>query len=193
MRSEEVDSAVVHLGDQELEAGLEDIRRSPQDEGRLELIVVRPRAGVRQELAEGDLDPARGLVGDSWPYRTHPRTGAQPNPDTQINVMNARVAALVAQSRDRWALAGDQLFVDLDLSAANLPPGTRLAVGDAIIEVTAEPHTGCAKFVQRFGVEAMKFVNSPVGRRLNLRGINARVVQAGRIRGGGMVKKLVGG
>jgi hypothetical protein len=188
---EKVDEVVVHLSDQALEAGLEAIRRSPQDDGRLELIVVRPRAGVRQELEEGDLDPARGLVGDSWPYRKHPRTGAPPNPDTQINVMNARVAALVAQRRDRWALAGDQLFVDLDLSAANLPPGTWLAIGDAILEVTAEPHTGCARFVQRFGVEAMKFVNSAVGRRLNLRGVNARVVQAGRIRGGDRVKKLV--
>jgi hypothetical protein len=186
-----VEKVVVHLSAQELEAGLDDIRRSPQEEGRLELIVARPRAGVRQELSQGELDPLRGLVGDSWSYRRHPRAGAPPNPDTQINVMNARVAALVAQSRDRWALAGDQLFVDLDLSAANLPPGTQLAIGGAIIEVTAEPHTGCAKFVQRFGVDAMKFVNSPVGRRLNLRGINARVVEPGPIRGGDRVKKLV--
>jgi hypothetical protein len=186
-----VEEVVVHLSGHELEAGLEDIRRSPQDAGHLELIVIRPRAGVREVLEEGELDPARGLVGDSWPYRVHPRTGAPPNPDTQINVMNARVAALVAQSRERWALAGDQLFVDLDLSAANLPPGTRLAVGGAVIEVTAEPHTGCAKFVQRFGVDAMKFVNSPVGRRLNLRGINARVVEPGRIRGGDLVRKVV--
>lgn len=185
-------AGVRHVSREELEAGLDEIRRSPRDQGALELIVTRPRAGAREVLAEGQLDVAEGLVGDSWKFRPHPRTGAPPNPDTQINVMNARTAALVAQSRDRWPLAGDQLFVDLDLSGDNLPPGTRLAIGDAVIEVTAEPHTGCAKFVQRFGVDAMKFVNSPAGRLLNLRGINARVIQAGAIRPGDTIRKLAG-
>jgi len=108
----------------------------------------------------------------------------------QLNIMNARAVALVAQSPDRWQLAGDQLFVDLDLSPANLPPGTRLAIGSAIVEVTAEPHTGCGKFVSRFGVDAMKFVNSSIGRELSLRGINAKVVQPGAIRIGDTVRKV---
>ena len=116
-----------------------------------------------------------------------------PHPEMQINVMNVRVTALVAQQPDRWALAGDQLYVDLDLSAANLPPGTRLALGSAIIEVSAEPHTGCGQFVQRFGVDAQKFVNSPIGRQMNLRGINAKVVQSGIVCVGDIVRKVPAG
>jgi MOSC domain-containing protein YiiM len=100
----------------------------------------------------------------------------------QLNVMNARAVALIARQEGRWALAGDQLYVDLDLSRDNLPPGTRLAIGNAVIEVSALPHTGCGTFVERFGVDAMKFVNGTIGRQLNLRGINARVVQPGTIR-----------
>ena len=112
------------------------------------------------------------------------------HPEMQLNIMNARSAALVAQDRDHWQLAGDQLFVDLDLSGQNLPPGTRLRIGSATIEVTPIPHTGCAKFVSRFGLEAMKFVNSPVGRELNLRGICAKVVEPGAIRTGDRVRKI---
>ena len=108
----------------------------------------------------------------------------------QINIMNSRTVALVAQHKDRWPLAGDQLYLDLDLSVANLPVGTLLALGSAVLEVTPPPHTGCLKFVARFGVEAMKFVNSPVGRQLNLRGINARVVQSGGIRIGDVATKI---
>jgi MOSC domain-containing protein YiiM len=104
--------------------------------------------------------------------------------------MNARVIDLVAREKDRWSLAGDQLFIDLDVSAENLPPGTRLALGSAVIEVTNQPHTGCKKFAARFGLDALKFVNSPVGRQLQLRGVNARVRQAGVIRIGDLVKKL---
>jgi MOSC domain-containing protein YiiM len=107
----------------------------------------------------------------------------------QLNIMNSRVIALVAQNKERWQLAGDQLFINMDLSAENLPPGTRLAIGSAVIEVTAQPHTGCKKFVARFGLEAMKFVNSPLGKQLHLRGINAKVVQPGVIHVGDMVKK----
>jgi hypothetical protein len=176
---------------EELEAGLEDIRRSPKDEGVLELIVRRPSVGERESLAEGELDVAQGLVGDTWSTRGSRRSkDGLAHPEMQINIMNARVIALVAQERERWHLAGDQLFVDLDLSGENLPPGTRLAVGSAVIEVTPEPHTGCEKFVSRFGVDAMKFVNSPLGRQLNLRGINAKVVQPGVIRVRDVAKKL---
>jgi hypothetical protein len=173
-----------HLTMDELERGLAEIGQSPRDEGILHLIVRRPRVGEREVLEEGELDRDAGLVGDIWKSRGSAR------PDTQINIMSSRVIALIAQDRHRWSLAGDQLFMDLDLSAANVPPGTRLALGGAVIEVTAEPHTGCGKFVARFGVDAMKFVNSPVGRRLQLRGIHALVVQAGRIRVGDVVRKI---
>ena len=184
-------AAVKHLTKQELEAGLDHIRRSPREASVLELIVRRPQTNEREVLAEGELDLAVGLVGDSWSRRGSSRTAdGSPHPDMQLNVMNARVIALLAQNKDRWPLAGDQLFVDLDLSADNLPPGTRLAIGEAIIEVTAEPHTGCQKFVERFGGDAMKFVNSAVGRELHLRGINAKVAQPGPIRVGDTVKKL---
>ena len=132
-----------------------------------------------------------GLLGDTWGSRPSSSTpDGSPHPDKQLNVMNSRVIALIAVDRERWPLAGDQLFVDLDLSPANLPPGTRLALGSAVIEVTAPPHTGCQKFVERFGLDAMKFVNSPVGRELNLRGINAKVVQPGPIRVGDAVTKV---
>ena len=180
-----------HLTTEELEAGLDEIRRSPKDEGVLELIVRRPSAGEREILPEGELDVAAGLVGDAWGKRGSTRSkDGQAHPDMQLNVMNSRVIALVAQERERWHLAGDQLFVDLDLSGENLPPGTRLAVGSAVIEVTPQPHTGCQKFVSRFGLDAMKFVNSPVGRQLNLRGINAKVVQPGVIRVRDIAKRL---
>jgi hypothetical protein len=182
---------VKHLSMEELEAGLEDIRRSPKDEGVLELIVRRPSVGERESLAEGELDVVQGLVGDTWSTRASRRSkDGLAHPDMQINIMNARVIALVAQERERWHLAGDQLFVDLDLSGENLPPGTRLAVGSAVIEVTPEPHTGCQKFVSRFGLDAMQFVNSPLGRQLNLRGINAKVVKPGVIRVRDVAKKI---
>ena len=180
------------LSMEELEAGLDEIRRSPKENGVLMLIVRRPRARERQVLDERTLDLVQGLVGDSWSTRPSSRTpDGSPHPDMQLNIINARVAALVAQHPDRWALAGDQLYIDMDLSAENLPAGTRLALGSAIVEVTAEPHTGCAQFVSRFGVDAMKFVNSPVGRELHLRGINARVVQPGVVQVGAAVRKIV--
>ena len=123
--------------------------------------------------------------------RPCPRTpDKSPHPDMQLNIMNARVIALLAQTQERWPLAGDQLYIDMDLSKANLPAGTRLALGDAVLEVTDQPHTGCGKFVDRFGADAMKFVNSQLGRELCLRGINARVVQAGTIRKGNMAKRV---
>ena len=180
-----------HLTTAELEAGLDDIRRSPQDEGVLEMIVCRPLVNEREVLAEGRLDPSQGLVGDSWITRGSSRTAdGSAHPEMQLNIMNSRVAALLAQSKDRWPLAGDQLYLDLDLSKDNLPAGARLALGTAVIEVTAQPHLGCKKFVERFGLEAMMFVNSEVGKRLCRRGINAKVVEPGVIRVGEAAKKL---
>ena len=181
---------VKHLTKDELEAGLDEIRRSPKDEGPLELIVRRPRVNEREILEFGELDLVEGLKGDTWKIRSSSRTDdGSAHPEMQLNIMNSRAIALVAQSKERWCLAGDQFYVDLDLSAENLPPGTRLEFGSAIIEVTPQPHTGCKKFVERFGVEAMKFVNSPTGRELHLRGINAKVIQPGTVRVGDRVKK----
>src|SRR5262249_24350580 len=186
-------SGMKQLTKAELEAGLDSIRQAPKEEGVLELIVRRPRVGAREVLAEGELDREQGLVGDTWSTRASTRTrDGSPHPDMQLNVMSSRVIALLAQDKSRWELAGDQLFIDLDLSERNVPPGTRLAIGTAVIEVTAEPHTGCQNFVSRFGIEAVKLLNSPVGRRLQLRGINAKVVQAGGIRVGDLVKKAEG-
>jgi MOSC domain-containing protein YiiM len=142
-------------------------------------------------LEVGVLDPAEGLVGDTWNVRGSGRTAdGSSHPDMQLNVMNARVVALLAQDLERRALAGDQLYLDLDLSVSNLPPGTRLALGEAVIEVTDQPHTGCAKFSSRFGVDALRFVNSPEGKELRLRGLNARVVVPGAVRQGDTVTKL---
>jgi hypothetical protein len=182
---------VRHLTAEELEAGLGEILLSPKEEGVLELIVRRPRVDEREVLDEGRLDAAEGLVGDSWKQRGSSRTpDGSPHPEMQLNVMNARVLALVAQQRERWKLAGDQLIIDMDLSHENLPAGTRLALGSAVIEVTEQPHTGCHKFVSRFGLDAMKFVNSETGRRLRLRGLNARVVSPGVVRASDAVRKI---
>jgi len=184
-------TVIRHLTMAELEAGLEEIRQSPRDAGELKMIVRRPDLGVREELQTGDLDIVQGLVGDTWQSRSSRRTAdGSPHPDMQLNLMNSRVVALVSQDRSRWHLAGDQLFVDFDLSAANVPIGTKLAIGSAVIEVTAQPHTGCGKFVERFGLDAMKFVNSPEREHLHLRGINARVVRAGVMRVGDTISKL---
>lgn len=175
----------------ELEKGLDFIRESPKDCGKLQLIVRRPAVSQREILEVGQLDLNAGLIGDSWHARGSSRTDdGRAHPDMQLNIMNARAIELIAQIPDRWPLAGDQLYIDLDLSGENLPPGTRLKLGDAIIEVTAQPHTGCKKFVERFGLDAMLFVNSEVGRSLNLRGINAKVVQPGRIQVGDLATKI---
>jgi hypothetical protein len=170
---------------------LDHIRQSPKDEGVLELIVRRPCTDEREVLAHAELHLVDGLVGDSWKMRSSSRTpDGSPHPEMQLNIINARAIALVAQDKERWQLAGDQLYVELDLSDRNLPAGTRLSIGSAVIEVTPLPHTGCKKFVSRFGLDAMKFVNSPVGRELHLRGINARVIQPGAIHVGDAIRKI---
>ena len=182
---------IKHLSLEELEAGLDHIRLSPKDEGRVMLIVRRPAVDLRESVQVAELDPEQGLVGDNWKARGNKNTpDGSANPNAQITVMNSRAVDLLAQSEERWSLAGDQLYVDMDLSDENLPPGTRLALGTAVIEVTAQPHTGCSKFAERYGTDATKFVNSKEGKRLHLRGINTRVVQAGTIRVGDAVRKL---
>jgi len=175
----------------EMEAGLENIRNSPKDVGVLRLISRRPETDQREVIEQGQLDPEQGLIGDNWKARGSSSTpDGSANPEMQLNVMNARVIELLAGSRDRWQLAGDQLFVDLDLSEANIPPGTRLALGGAVIEITAPPHLGCKKFLARFGPDALKFVNSPEGKQLHLRGVNARIVKAGVVRTADIVQKM---
>jgi MOSC domain-containing protein YiiM len=183
-------SGDVHRSLEELDAGLDDIRQSPADEGTVELIVLRPADGRREEVAEATLDPEGGVVGDNWRTRGSRHTAdGSPEAGRQVTLMNARAAALIAGDPARRSLAGDQLYVDLDLGATNLPAGTRLQVGSAVLEVSALPHTGCAKFIQRFGRDAGRWVNLGAGRELSLRGINAVVVEGGAVRVGDRVSK----
>ena len=175
---------------QELEAGLDEIRNSPKEHGVLKLIARRPCSDERELLQEAEMSLSEGLVGDNWKARGSSRTpDGTAHPELQLTLMNARVIALIAQAPERWAQAGDQLYVDLDLSAVNLPPTTRLQIGTALIEITPYPHTGCKKFAARFGPDATRFVNSPVGRELQLRGVCAKVVTPGTVRVGDTVTK----
>jgi hypothetical protein len=180
------------LTTEELEAGLGGILGSPAEEGVVELVVRRPEPGEREVLDEGTIDLREGLVGDSWLTRgSRRKPDRSANPNAQLTLMNARVADLVAGGeRERWALAGDQFYVDLDLSVANVPVGTRLALGSAVVEVTPDPHTGCAKFHTRFGGDAHRFVNTKTYRHLRLRGLNAKVVAPGTVRPGDTIRKL---
>ncbi len=181
------DSLDVRTGDRthhELVAGLDHVRESPREAGTLEMIVGRPAVDERIFLASGELDAERGLVADRW------SRGSKPNPKAQLTVMNARAAQLVAGDRSRWALAGDQLYADFDLSPENIPAGTRLAIGSAVIEVSDQPHLGCEKFAARFGQRAREFANSSEGTSVSFRGINTRVVQSGTVHVGDAVRKL---
>ncbi|HEY2599149.1 MAG TPA: MOSC domain-containing protein [Candidatus Dormibacteraeota bacterium] len=174
-----------------LEESLDHIRQAPQSGGTVELIVARPGVDQREVLTEGWLEVGGGLKGDTWRSRGSSRTpdgGA--SPDAMLTLMSARAAAAIAGERERWALAGDQLYVDLDLSLANLPPGSRVQIGSAVIEFSEAPHTGCAKFSARYGNEAQVFVNSRAGRELRLRGANCQVVVAGMVRQGDVIRKL---
>jgi hypothetical protein len=187
-------NGVAYVTADALSDALDHVRRSPADIGTVELLVCRPANGERGLLQEAVLDVDHGLLGDNWLTRGSRHTAdGSADPDGQITLINARVIAAVAgddAGPERRALAGDQLHLDLDLSEANLPPGTRLAVGEAVIEVTAKPHLGCAKFIDRFGLEATRFLNSMQGRGLRLRGANAKVVSTGRVRAGDVVRKL---
>ena len=179
-----------HLPITELEAGLDYIRQSPKDNGTVKMIVRRPQDDEREVVEHAELNPEIGLIGDNWKARgsKHSPDGSA-NVNAQITIMNSRAIELIAQSKDRWPLAGDQFFVDMELSDENIPAGTHLEIGTAVIEVSAEPHTGCNKFAARYGTDATKFVNSKEGKRLHLRGVNAKVIQAGTVRVGDVVTK----
>jgi hypothetical protein len=184
---------MAHQPQESLEAGLDLIREAPADTGTVELIVRRPAENERELLEEGVLDAELGLVGDMWSTRPSSSTpDGGPNPAAQVTVTSARAVALVAGGPDHsaWAPAGDQLYVDFDISRENLPAGARLAVGEAVLEVSEDPHNGCGKYLRRFGTDALKFVNSEVGRALRLRGLNARVTVPGTVRRGDCVRKL---
>jgi hypothetical protein len=182
----------MHKTLEQLDRDIAHVEMAPSDGGTLEMIVIRPDVGLRAALEEAELHPDHGVIGDSWRARGSGRTvdGAA-HPDMQLNVISSRVLELIAGDRERWPLAGDQLCVDLDLSAENLPPWTKLKVGHAVIQITDQPHTGCGKFSSRYGVDALRWVNSPQGKSLNLRGVNARVVEPGTIRRGDLVSRLV--
>jgi hypothetical protein len=176
---------VEYLSRERLMAGLGQIRDSPKDGGRLVLVVRRPAVGERELVAEAVVGQVAGLDGDNWLARgSASAADGAADPERQVTVMNARAAELVAGGTDRMPLAGDQLYVDLDLSLDNLPAGSLVAVGQAVLQVSDAPHLGCAKFMERFGAEAMRFVNSRVGRQLRLRGMNTRVVHPGTVRPG---------
>jgi MOSC domain-containing protein YiiM len=176
---------MTHLTADQLEAGLDEIRQAPRDHGVIELIARRPLPGERDILTEAELDRTDGLVGDRWSLPDAPR-----KPTKQLTVMNARVIKLLVPEPRDWPIAGDQIYVDLDLSVANVPPGTRLAIGQVVIEASVDPHRGCAKFGARFGSDALRWVSSDTGRALNLRGINALVIEGGTIRRGDVLRKL---
>jgi hypothetical protein len=172
----------LHLTAEEIEEKIADVLASPKDNGTLEMIVRRPAENKREVVESGFLSVENGLVGDNWLTRGSSRTdNGLGHPEMQLNLMNWRFVNLIAGSRERVQLAGDQLFVDFDLSPDNIPPGTHISIGDAVVEITAVPHLGCKKFVERFGMDAMKYANSDFGRRYNLRGVNAKVIQAGDI------------
>jgi len=175
-----------------LEDALQTIRLSPSDSGFVEMIVCRPGVGEREVLHEAALSLEDGLVGDNWKQRGAPKVGGDARHlAMQINIMNSRTIDAIANAdRALWPMAGDQLFVDFDLSADNLPAGTQLQVGEAVLEVTSEPHLGCRKFKDRFGRDAVAFVNSEIGKNLKLRGINARVIKPGVVTTGGVISKL---
>jgi MOSC domain-containing protein YiiM len=172
-----------------LNESLDEIRRAPRDEGVLRMIVVRPAVNARRVVDEVEIDAAEGVAGDNWRARGGWR-GGPADPAAQVTLMNVRAIGAISPDEAQWPEAGDQLFVDFDLSFENLPVGARLAIGEAVLEISDEPHTGCRKFSARYGKDAVKFVNSAVGKQLRLRGVNTRVLRGGRVRVGDKVTKV---
>lgn len=178
----------MHRSTADLEALLDDILSAPKDNGPVEMIVRRPAENEREVVQWGELTTDRGLVGDSWVDRVD--ENGDPYFPAQLTLMNARVAEAVATTRERWALAGDQVYVDMDISHDNLPAGSRIRVGEAVVEISEVPHTGCDKFSGRFGKEALRFVNVGPGRDNRFRGVNAFVVEGGSFAVGDKITKI---
>lgn len=172
-------------------SGLPQVKDSPADGGKVEFIVVRPSEGVRELRESVYVSSESGVEGDKWKTsRGHDTPDAGPDPRVQVTLMNARILRLISGGEERMPLAGDNLVVDLDLSESNIPPGQRLSVGEVVVEVTDVPHNGCGSFLERYGRDAVKFVNSPEGKRMHLRGLHAKVVRAGVVRVGDEVRKV---
>ena len=187
------------LNMEELEAGIKFILESPKDNGKLELIVIRPDVEQRKILSTGELSTVEGLVGDSWIKRPDSKTpDKKPRLGTQITIMNSRVTSLITKKLyksekekfEKWSLAGDQFFVDMDLSYDNLPPGTKLSLGNAEIEISSDPHNGCEKFKNWYGKDARDFVNSEMGKKHNFRGIQGKVIKNGSVGINEIFKKI---
>ncbi|HUF14627.1 MAG TPA: MOSC domain-containing protein [Acidimicrobiia bacterium] len=177
----------MHRTTEQLEALLDGILAAPADAGPIEMIVRRPAEDQREVVQSGVLDTNLGLVGDNWGDRTeHPKLHRA----SQLTLMNARFAEAVAVTRERWPLAGDQIYVDMDISKENLPPGSRLQIGEAVVEISEIPHTGCSKFAGRFGNEALRFANVGVGRENRFRGVYAFVVEDGSFNVGDKIEKI---
>ena len=170
---------------------MEAIRTSPVDAGRVDRIACRPVKGEREVVDVATLDIALGVIGDGWVHRGSKRMpDGSSDPEAQVTIMNSRVAALLSDGPVGWEIAGDQLYVDMDLSESNLPPGTRLRIGTATVEVSAVPHRGCVQFSARFGPDALRFASTPSGQELRLRGVNTRIVASGTVRTGDLVTKV---
>lgn len=179
------------LSTEQLEAELPEVLASPQDGGEIEMIVSRPSPGQRVLLPSASLSPEAGLEGDRWASETKLRLpDGRPDGRDQVSLMNSRLLRkLAADSEERMALAGDNLVVDLDLSEANLPPGQRLRAGRVLLEITEFPHTGCAQFAERFGPDAVRYINASQRKELRLRGVFARVLEAGTVQVGETIRK----
>ena len=184
-------SQIIHLTEQEIMDGLNEVQKSPMNDGILEAIVIRPGSDERRSLEQCRLSPEGGTEGDAWARGCWLQLpDGRPDPAVQICIMNSRMINLVAGNRNRWELAGDNLFVDLNLSRENLQAGQLLSIGECVIEITEQAHNGCAKFSQRFGAPALKVVNSPLGKQLRLRGIYAKVITPGNVGVGNLIMKL---
>ena len=182
-------STDLHVSRESLDPHLPTLRALSSEQGTLELIVVRPTEGERELPDAAELTIEDGLVGDRWTQRIDPDGNV--HRDNQLTIASTHLLGLIAEP-ERWPLAGDNLLVDIGLDKESLPTGSRLAIGDTVVvQISEEPHTGCAKFSARFGSDALKFINSPEGRELRLRGVNAHVIVPGTVSTGDTVRRIL--